>query len=137
LAKIDTQRLQLTYASAGHLPLLILDSDGNLEQKLDSTSIPLGILSDVSYDTSRPVPLAHENILVFLTDGIIEAQNQEGDLFGVERAVDVIQKHCDKPSAQIIPEIYQCVKSFSQTEIQEDDITALICRISTHSSNKT
>ncbi len=130
LAKIDTQRLQLTYASAGHLPLLILDSDGNLEQKLESTSIPLGILNDASYDTSRPVPLSQGKYLVLLTDGIIEAQNPAGELFGIERAVDTIQKHRDKPSARIIAEMYHSVKSFSQSEIQEDDITALICRIS-------
>jgi serine phosphatase RsbU (regulator of sigma subunit) len=67
--------------------------------------------------------------LVLLTDGIIEANDNNENEFGYERILNLIKCHRTEVSEDIISHIYREVCAFTQKSHSEDDITALICKL--------
>jgi sigma-B regulation protein RsbU (phosphoserine phosphatase) len=98
---------QITIASAGHLSPYL---DGR-EVEL-AGALPLGVMSDAVYATSE-FYLAPGSRLTFYSDGVVEAQNRHGELFGFDRAKDM----STQPAAAIV----EAAKQFGQ----EDDITVV------------
>ena len=97
----------VTIANAGHLSPYL---DGR-EMELYG-ALPLGVMSGILYETSQ-FYFAHGSRLIFYSDGVIEAQNREGELFGFERAKAI----SDQPAADIV----RAAQQFGQ----EDDITVV------------
>jgi serine phosphatase RsbU (regulator of sigma subunit) len=97
----------VTIANAGHLPPYL---DGR-EIEI-SGALPLGILSGISYETTQ-FDLLPDQRLTFYSDGVIEARNQTGELFGFDRAKAI--------STQTAAAIVEAAKLFGQ----EDDITVV------------
>ena len=126
--RIDPLCRQLIYANAGHLPGYLLDQSGKIKQEMESTGIPLGFLANYEYPNSAPIRLEEGDFFVLLTDGIAEAHDLERNEFGVEKALEVIQKNYDLPVGQIQKKLNKAVQEFSSGLSQEDDITSLICR---------
>lgn len=97
----------MTIANAGHLSPYL---DGR-EVELPG-ALPLGVASAARYETTE-FHLASGSRLTFYSDGVVEAQRPNGELFGFERAEEVSVK----PAAEIV----ETVKRFGQ----EDDITVV------------
>jgi phosphoserine phosphatase RsbU/P len=120
----------LQYASAGHTPGFILNSDGAVKRTLDSTDIPLGFSSlEHSFECSDAIALEPGDILALLTDGITDAQRPDQTYFGVEGALEFIQTHCKDSAHDIVEGLYRAVRDFSNGLPQIDDITAVICKV--------
>jgi serine phosphatase RsbU (regulator of sigma subunit) len=98
---------RVTIANAGHLSPYL---DGS-ELKLPG-ALPLGVMSGITYETAQFF-LAHGSRLTFYSDGVVEAQNPHGELFGFDRAKSV----STQPAAAIV----EAAKQFGQ----EDDITVV------------
>ena len=98
---------RLTIANAGHLPPYL---DGR-ELELPG-ALPLGIMRGATYETTRFL-LAHGGRLTFYSDGVVEAQNTKGELFGFDRAKAI----ATEPAAAIA----EAAKRFGQS----DDITVV------------
>jgi len=129
LARLDPRRKVLDYASAGHVPAYLLNSNGEVIQTMPSTGIPLGFLPDFKFDKSQPIKLSPEDIMVFLTDGVSEARGHDDVQFGYNRVFDVIKSHRHSNAQQIVENLYQTVHSFSNNQPQQDDITSVICKV--------
>jgi phosphoserine phosphatase RsbU/P len=97
----------VTVVNAGHLPPFM---DG-VEVELPG-ALPLGIASGVSYETTR-FSLPRGSRLTFYSDGVVEAQNQKGELFGFERGREI----STQPAAAIV----EAARQFGQ----QDDITVV------------
>jgi len=133
VARLDPHRNLLDYAGAGHIPAYLLNSSGKVAQIIKSNGVPLGFLPEEKYDKSDPIKLAKGNILVFLTDGITEAFGPNETEFGFERALNTIHNHRQNTAQEILKHLYQEVRSFSNQQIQADDITFVICKVSGNS----
>jgi sigma-B regulation protein RsbU (phosphoserine phosphatase) len=83
LASLDIQAQSLTYSSAGHPSGYVMDSSGEVKSVMESTRIPLGIMADWKGQPPQNIPLERGDILVFLTDGILESLVADGSSFGV------------------------------------------------------
>ena len=97
----------LTLANAGHLP----PYRNGEEMELDS-GLPLGITADATYNEVT-FDLSPGDSLTFIPDGVVEARNASGELFGFDRTAAI--------SHQAAEEIASAAQSFGQ----EDDITVL------------
>jgi hypothetical protein len=97
----------LTAANAGH----IAPYANGKELAIDN-SLPLGITASAAYSNST-LHLEADTTLTLLTDGVVEAQNAKGELFGFERAAEI----SSKPAAAIV----EAARAFGQ----QDDITVL------------
>lgn len=116
------------YASAGHDPVLWYHAATGQFDKLGNTGIPLGIIDDFSYGQSERLQLEPGDLLVMSTDGIREANNPQGEMFGEKRLIDTVQANLDKPACEIHDTIIQAVRQFQAGQAQADDITLVILK---------
>ena len=109
------------------LPDLYLCRDGKIIKTLKSQNIPLGITHQTSDSyTIDMVPLQFGDRIIAATDGIMEAENGEGEFYGKERILKSIEE-AKKPEI-IFDKIINDCANFTQHAEQSDDITVLeIC----------
>ncbi|MFC1569807.1 SpoIIE family protein phosphatase [bacterium] len=136
LIRIDLKKKRMDYASAGHIPGYLLDASGKIKQVLESTGIPLGFIADYQYEKGSCFELDPEDLIVLLTDGIVEAHDSDENEFGSDRALELIRSNKDAPIPQLIETLHQAVLDFSSDLEQEDDITSIICRYKPDSQSK-
>jgi serine phosphatase RsbU (regulator of sigma subunit) len=126
-AEYDDRSRRLRYANCGHLCGLLLRRDGNVE-RLDSTGTVLGIFKrwDCAIGERQLCP---GDSLALYTDGITEAFDGQGEEFGEERLIEVLQRNGQMRSQDLLGAIVAEVKKYSPQE-QNDDITLIIgkCR---------
>src|SRR5262249_11595589 len=90
-ARLDPATRSCAYASAGHSAGYVRDRSGAVRCRLESTGLPLGVSPDAPFPTRTGIALQPGDLLLLLTDGILEARSPDGDAFGVQRALDVIR----------------------------------------------
>jgi len=129
LARIDPVRNILDYASAGHIPAYLLNSAGEIVNVLGSTGIPLGYMSGEEYTQSKPISLKPGTILALITDGVTEALSKDENQFGHDRMINFINRNRNDSAQQITDNLIKTVCLFTDLPHQEDDITAVVCKI--------
>ena len=133
-ALVDLRARTLTYARAGHCPLIHVPGPHALSrtaQILVPDGMVLGLQIDegqmfARYLEEATVPLGDGDLFLFYTDGISEAMNAEGECFGDARLASLLEGHADLPAAEIRERILREVQAFAGTEVQQDDMTMLL-----------
>ncbi|PYV43623.1 MAG: hypothetical protein DMG06_09975 [Acidobacteria bacterium] len=116
---------RLRYVNCGHLPPLLLRSDGTLE-RLDAGSTILGMFSEWDC-TSCEAELVPGDTLLLFTDGITEAMSKDGREFGEEGLIEVVRAECHLSVERLLERILEKVSTFSSRE-QQDDVTLVVAR---------
>ncbi len=129
LARLDPAARALVYVNAGHPAGYVLGRDGSVRATLESTGLPLGILDDAEFPEAEAVALEPGDLVLLLTDGIIEAAGADRDQFGTERALDVVRAHRDEPAGRIVAALHQAVRDFVGKDELIDDVTSLVIRV--------
>ena len=127
MARIDPRQRTLVYASAGQRGYL-LHAAGNVTV-LDSTSLPLGVHPDTIVPTAPPVDLHSGEIVIFVTDGVVEAESPGRVRFGVGRALNVIHSERSKPARQIVEALHNEILGFTRHEPHADDVTIVLVKV--------
>jgi serine phosphatase RsbU (regulator of sigma subunit) len=96
IGSIDLERRKFTYCNAGHHSPLILQIKNSSVKWLEPTAPAIGLIKEAEF-SSAEITIGEQDIIVFYTDGLIEARDQNRDEYGEERLVDIVQKnkHCD------------------------------------------
>ena len=128
LLRLDPQKRELEYASAGHPAGFVLDATGAVKATLKRTGIPLGMKLDTEYKPAPLLTLAPGDLVLLLTDGIEEASAPDESLFGLERILEVVRAHREKPSRAIVEALYEATRRFAGHTPQLDDITAIVIK---------
>ncbi len=124
---------KVRFANAGHIPPLLYRSLlGGVKVVDQGGSAPLGIMDGVTYETSE-LTMNSGDYLLFLTDGIIEQRNEEGEELGLEHIITVIKK--EKKPENILNQLIQEVTRFGQNT-QHDDMTLLSLYRCSHNANR-
>ena len=118
----------LRWVRAGHDPALFYDPALDKFKELWGKGIALGVDPDSDYQENFVRKLSSGQILVIGTDGIWEARNQIGEMFGRERLKDLIRKNAAYSSDGISASIIDAIKTFQGSARQEDDITLLVIK---------
>ncbi|MFW2367278.1 MAG: SpoIIE family protein phosphatase [Desulforhopalus sp.] len=126
---IDPHKKCVTWVRAGHDPAILYDSDRDEFEELKGKGIALGVLDEVNYAENRREGLANKQILAIGTDGIWEAFNQQGEMFGKERLRDIIRKYRDETASTILNAVYDDLNRFTIGQKSEDDITLVIIKV--------
>jgi PAS domain S-box-containing protein len=129
LVELDSRTQTLTYVNAGHPPGFILGPTGELKMLLRRTGPPLGIRPDTTFSASARITLNHGDLVLFMTDGFEEAMAEDGTLFGIERALEVVRQHRHESAQQMVQALYNEVRAFNKQGPQEDDLTAIVVRV--------
>jgi PAS domain S-box-containing protein len=124
---LDGETLSFHYANAGHPPpLLFRSADCTIEEEAPM-GIVMGIIDDAEYKERR-IQFSSGDMAIFYTDGITEAMNRQGELYGVKRLIDVIRGNCQAGTKEIVKKILADISEFSQSTEQHDDITLIIIK---------
>jgi sigma-B regulation protein RsbU (phosphoserine phosphatase) len=126
LAEYDPPSRHLAYVNAGHNAPILRRANGTLE-KLDRGGLPLGIQSAVVYETAA-LDLQPGDALIFFTDGVVEAFNEDGIEFGDDRWVSVIRALPELNAQESLQFLMKRVDDFVGATRQSDDITCLVFR---------
>lgn len=126
LAILD-ERHELHYVNAGHNPQYVLRPDGRVE-RLSSTGLPIGLFSGHGYREQR-VALAPGDLLFFYTDGLVEAENAEGEQFGAERVEAILLEEHARGIDAVLGRIERDVAAFRGSVEALDDATLMALRV--------
>ena len=127
-ASYDPATRTLTYSSAGHPPPFVVSGCGGDCYPLDGgRGLPLGIEREAEYEVAT-ARLGLGDVLVFFTDGITEARDPHGQLFGIPRLQDTLDG-CAPDATEIIAKINAAVDAFSKGLPADDDRTILVARV--------
>lgn len=122
------QNQTVTLSSAGHhLPYLYRAANAALEPIQVKPTYPLGVREKVRFNEVT-VQLAPHDVLVYYTDGIIEAHNPAGEEFGFERLEQLLIRHHDKGAAEIKSMILQAYHDWVAGQEPEDDMTLVVVK---------
>jgi serine phosphatase RsbU (regulator of sigma subunit) len=122
---LDPESASLSYANAGH-DLPYLRRVGGDAEELRARGMPLGLMPGMSYEQKEIVLGAGEAAL-FYSDGLVEAHDQRGEMFGFPRLRALVAEHGEDRSLEdfLMEELYSFVGEGWE---QEDDITLLTLR---------
>ena len=136
-AVVDVEARTLTYARAGHTPL-ILRSEGSTGEPSVEILTPDGMVLGVRIDRGelferlleeRTLALGAGDVLVFFTDGISEAMNAESDCFGEARLARLVEEHGDLAPEELRERILREIEAFVGTAPQHDDMTMILLKV--------
>jgi sigma-B regulation protein RsbU (phosphoserine phosphatase) len=119
----------LTYSSAGHNPpRLKRCQDGTLIALTGARGLPLGIDPDIKYQQQTHVLIPGDELVLY-TDGITEADNGRGELFGLER-LDKVLENCAIGASDLLKAVLASVEEFTAGTPAHDDRTLLVAKVS-------
>lgn len=123
-AIVDTGAGEVVFANAGHNLPYVRSSDGVLE--LRATGMPLGLMQGMDYE-EKTYRLQHGDVMVLTSDGITEAHNPEGEMYGFDRLMGQVAKKTkgDDLVASLVGDLERWTGPGAE---QEDDITLVVVR---------
>ena len=123
---LDPAARRLTYASAGHhLPYVITQGSARPVSPAPEPEYPLGVAEEVAYKAASQA-LGSEPCTIFcFTDGVLEAMDPEGNLFGEERMEEVLLECPDLEPEGLIRRLRKAIAGFCREAPQSDDITMI------------
>ena len=125
---MDTEKQSATYAGAGHPPLFLWRGSEPKVYEYREKGVVLGQFEDAQYQNIDLELKSGDRFLLY-TDGIIEAINAAGVIFGWDRFKDFITSHANLPVGQFADDLIQQVTSWSgenSKESLDDDLTLVI-----------
>jgi sigma-B regulation protein RsbU (phosphoserine phosphatase) len=125
-AVYDAQHKVLHYASGGHNPALHVRRDGSITL-LQSEGIALGVLHKVQIE-QKQVKVAPGDMLVFYTDGVTEAIDEDFDEFGMDRLCAVVRQARRGTAAQAVEAITTAVSEHAGSAVRFDDMTLVVLK---------
>jgi serine phosphatase RsbU (regulator of sigma subunit) len=131
LAELSPDSGGVRFVGAGHLDNLILRAD-DTAVSLASTGAPLGLLPPGLPYLETAHRLEPGDCLVLYSDGVTDAQNEQGEEFGDARLLAVLRSGTDRSAGTLIDHIFAALDRFAGHAPQFDDITLLVVRRLSH-----
>ena len=122
----DDSNLTLQVANSG-LPRPLYCHDGKIEV-IEATGLPLGLFDDADYDefTFHAKP---GDMFVFFSDGILDARNQAGDMFGRRKVEEIVAKSCEFSADWVVDSLFKAVAEHAAGVETFDDQTVVAIKV--------
>lgn len=117
----------VAYGNAGHNPPYVLRGDGTVELVPGTGGMALGILEDAGFATRR-LTLAPGEVLVCFSDGVTEAIDPSGALFGEQRLTALLAEQDERHPTAVLVNVIAGVDQFMSIADMADDVTVLTLR---------
>jgi sigma-B regulation protein RsbU (phosphoserine phosphatase) len=130
---LDTNTGEILYASAGHNPPYVLRTNGSVDALKGAGALALGVLEEMRYPTQR-TRLAPGETLVCFSDGVTEAMDPAGALFGETRLENLLAGQIDRHPTELLGSVIAEVDSYMALAPMADDVTLLVVRYNGNAS---
>jgi phosphoserine phosphatase RsbU/P len=123
-ARLNIAQGELRLANAGHTFPMIVNGTA---RELELSGLPLGVDGDSDYEEAA-LWLDYGDSVVLYTDGVLEAEDAQGEIYGYERLVALVEANCTlKPRAMVALLLHE-LRAWSGSRTQSDDITVVVLR---------
>lgn len=123
----DMKNRTAEFSNGGHLPVIHVSNDLKVELLDVSEGTPLGLI-DSSY-ASKEIRFNKGDIFVLYTDGVTEAMDKKGRMYGQDRLVSAIKENSGLSPDKLLKAIEKDLRHFELKSRQHDDITLIVARI--------
>ena len=130
LGVIDPKTRTFRHVGAGHTPPIWCRKRDGSTHLVRSNGPPLGILESMEFRRGTDLPLAPGDALLFTTDGIIEADNEAGEQFGMPRLRSVLVENVDGSASEVAEAVLHAVEEFVAGNPLRDDATMVAVKVS-------
>ncbi len=128
----DMRNKTLTFARAGHNPLIVRKSHGNEPEMLHPKGLAIGMDAGRNFAKTIEeitVSISPGDVFVFYTDGISESMNTQGEEFGEERLCELINANAQDEAETLLEKVTAEVNDFSNGAKQHDDFTMVVVKV--------
>jgi sigma-B regulation protein RsbU (phosphoserine phosphatase) len=126
---IDAKQNRLSWVRAGHDPAIFYDPGTDRFEELRGTGVALGVLIDANFEQYEKNILTSGQIIILGTDGIWEARNPRGQMFGKEPIYNIIRQNHAARAAEILTICFNALDRFLEGRAPEDDVTMIVIKI--------
>ena len=126
---IDTKNKCLHWVRAGHDPAIFYDPQTDAFQELRGDGIALGVDMDGHYAQYQKTNLKKGQIILLGSDGLWEARNSKGEMFGKATIYEMTRKHADAGAREILTSCFHEFNIFLGDRAPEDDVTLVVIKI--------
>jgi sigma-B regulation protein RsbU (phosphoserine phosphatase) len=126
---VDPQKDGIEWIRAGHDPAILYDPQQDAFEELKGSGVALGVNAGFEFAENHHKGLTNGQIIAIGTDGIWEAFNIKGKMFGKQRFRDIIRQHARTGADDILNAVYNEINQFAEGHKSEDDITLVIIKI--------
>jgi sigma-B regulation protein RsbU (phosphoserine phosphatase) len=135
---IDVERREMTFARAGHCPLIHVPANQPAGMRKSHMLTPDGLVVGLQIDDGtmfesllqeQTITLAPGDVVVWFTDGIPETMNEAFDCFGEQRLAQVVEQYAHLPFEQLRSYILAELRAFAGGADQHDDMTMILMKI--------
>lgn len=121
----------IEWCSAGHGPILLRNRAGGSLERINASAPPLGVLPELGPQRPEPLRLDPGGSLIIVSDGIFEAPNPRGELFGMGRVIATLQDRPDLAPEEMTQLLCGVVRGWQARDVPVDDQTvSIVCRSS-------
>ncbi len=125
--QVDIKQQAIRFANAGHPPPLLFNRSHNEFKELDTEGLILGVRKNVVFEENT-LALNKGDLILFYTDGLIEAENSDNEFFGIERVKAAFLENAAQSPKTVIDSLFTALQQFSQRTAFNDDITLMVFR---------
>jgi sigma-B regulation protein RsbU (phosphoserine phosphatase) len=125
--ELDARRLQ--WVRAGHDPAIFYDPNMDTFEDLMGAGMALGLDQDWQYNANEKTGLTGGQIILLGTDGIWEARNRKGEMFGKRPIYEIVRQNTAGSAKEILDQIIQSLMRFQEDFRPEDDVTLVVIKI--------
>jgi sigma-B regulation protein RsbU (phosphoserine phosphatase) len=135
---IDVERREMTFARAGHCPLIHVPANQPAGMRKAQMLVPDGLVVGLQIDDGtlfdkllqeQTISLAPGDLVVWFTDGISETMNEAFDCFGEQRLAQVVEQYAHLPFDQLRSYILAELRAFAGGADQHDDMTMILMKL--------
>jgi sigma-B regulation protein RsbU (phosphoserine phosphatase) len=126
---IDPAKKRLQWVRAGHDPAIVYDPMQNRFEELTGIGIALGVSEDFRYQENIKSGVAAGQIIALGTDGIWEAFNKDGIMFGKKRFREIIRRNAKENAVNILDAVYDGLDQHTKGFKSGDGITLVVAKV--------
>jgi serine phosphatase RsbU (regulator of sigma subunit) len=131
---IDVKNKKMTYARAGHNPILQLSANGDRPRVQVLAPDGMGLALDRGSQFEKileeeSIPLVSGDLFLFFTDGVTEAMNTRSELFGDDRLRGIMEDNADLSMEELREKMVDEVFNFAGGALQHDDMTMVLVKV--------
>ncbi len=127
--ELDAQEKLIRWVKAGHVPAILwTPSSADSHELLSGEGLPLGVLDEAVYKEYQK-KISSGQIILIGTDGIKEAVNTSGEMFGTQRLLHLINETADQPAKKILDSVFESLDRFCHPLKADDDATLVVIKV--------
>lgn len=127
--RLNPRTRSLVYLNAGHPSGYVLDRHGSVRAELKSTCMALGLHPASEFPEAVSLVLEPGDLVLLLTDGVLDALVREGDESDASRALELVRAGLDQPASNIVEMLCRTARDSVPEGSQQDDITAAVIKV--------